>query len=143
MHRKACPRCGEDKSAAEFSPNAGRPDGLQSYCRPCTRAYHKEWRDANLEHVRAAGRRSNHRQRHGIDGWETGVGTCDSCGVLSELSIDHDHSHCGPERSCAECQRGLLCRGCNVAIGWAGDSPERLRAAATYLERWASRGVRV
>jgi hypothetical protein len=31
--------------------------------------------------------------------------------------------------------RGLLCNHCNVALGCAGDSPDRLRALATYLEQ--------
>lgn len=47
------------------------------------------------------------------------------------LSVDHDHSK----------QKGdpkfiglLLCHSCNVALGLMGDSPDRLRAAAKYLE---------
>ncbi len=31
--------------------------------------------------------------------------------------------------------RGVLCRGCNTALGSMKDSPDRLRAAALYLER--------
>lgn len=31
--------------------------------------------------------------------------------------------------------RGILCRGCNTAIGRMGDDPSLLRAAAAYLER--------
>lgn len=42
-----------------------------------------------------------------------------------ELSIDHDHK--------TGIVRGLLCRQCN--IGKLGESPERLRRAADYIER--------
>lgn len=67
-------------------------------------------------------------------------GKCDVCGKSGDyrkgdLCIDHDHSCCPePAQSCGKCVRGLLCSQCNWAIGQAGDSPERLRAMADYLE---------
>lgn len=42
------------------------------------------------------------------------------------LSVDHDHS--------TGQIRGLLCAQCNFAIGHMKDDPNRLRAAAVYLE---------
>lgn len=48
-------------------------------------------------------------------------------GERQTLSLDHDHR--------TNQVRGLLCVGCNRGIGYMKDSPERLRAAATYLER--------
>jgi len=55
-------------------------------------------------------------------------GLCDSCGTLSAgLHIDHDHN--------SGKARGMLCGGCNLALGHMKDSPERLRAGAAYLER--------
>lgn len=54
----------------------------------------------------------------------------------AELGEDHLHiDHCHAEGPHAV--RGLLCRGCNYAIGHAADDPERLRAMADYLERFA------
>lgn len=43
------------------------------------------------------------------------------------FAVDHDHV--------TGKVRGLLCDRCNRCIGLAGDSPERLRNAAQYLER--------
>ncbi len=65
-------------------------------------------------------------------------GGCAVCGVPEcatgrRFAIDHDHRHCPGPKGCAECVRGLLCRSCNVGIGYLGDAPERLQAAADYL----------
>ena len=40
--------------------------------------------------------------------------------------VDHDHE--------TGKVRGLLCNGCNIAIGYAKDSPETLRRMAAYIE---------
>lgn len=53
-------------------------------------------------------------------------------------SIDHDHACC-PQRKgcCGKCIRGIICNGCNSAIGYAQDDAERLRAMADYLDHYA------
>ena len=51
-------------------------------------------------------------------------------GKVEVLAIDHCHNGGGI--------RGLLCHNCNAGLGRFGDDPERLRAAAAYLERHAS-----
>lgn len=56
---------------------------------------------------------------------------CAICGGVNHngrrLSVDHDHQ--------TNEIRGLLCNPCNLAIGWMRDDPNRLRSAASYLER--------
>lgn len=44
------------------------------------------------------------------------------------LPIDHDHE--------SGRIRALLCHPCNQALGLMRDDPERLRAAASYIERY-------
>lgn len=48
--------------------------------------------------------------------------------------IDHDHACCFDKVTCGKCICGLLCANCNTAIGLLGDDPDRVRAAAQYLE---------
>lgn len=60
-------------------------------------------------------------------------GRCHICSAQFEptrrglLAVDHCHD--------TGTVRGLLCGNCNRAIGQLGDDPERLRCAASYLER--------
>lgn len=52
---------------------------------------------------------------------------CDLCfSKADELMVDHCHT-CGM-------LRGILCRKCNLGLGWFNDSIECLRAAIQYLE---------
>jgi len=72
--------------------------------------------------------------------WEAQDGKCYLCGdtlqrdVKRAIHLDHDHSCCGPERTCEKCRRGLACKECNLVIGWAKDDPDRLRRIADNLE---------
>ncbi len=53
------------------------------------------------------------------------------------LSIDHDHACCPRYGSCGMCIRGLLCDGCNGALGLFGDNTETIVSALDYLRRSA------
>ena len=49
---KRCSTCGVEKDATEFSRNATRKDGLQSYCKACAAEYQKRYRAENPDKVR-------------------------------------------------------------------------------------------
>lgn len=63
------------------------------------------------------------------------------CGATgSTLHLDHDHACCGPgkfstshKKSCGECVRGWLCRGCNMSLGALQEDPERIRGLLAYI----------
>lgn len=61
---------------------------------------------------------------------------CAICGTQFEdgnFRVDHDHSCCPEKKSCGKCIRGLLCNGCNIALGALGDTEESLMRAVKYL----------
>lgn len=55
---KACSKCGEEKPATTeyFGARKKSPDGLKVWCRVCEKDYHKEYRNANRERLRAQAR---------------------------------------------------------------------------------------
>lgn len=60
---------------------------------------------------------------------------CAICGAHDttlerEFDQDHDHKTGKP--------RGLLCQKCNIGLGYYDDDPGRVRAAAEYLESYAT-----
>jgi len=59
---------------------------------------------------------------------------CEICGSDRNLHVDHDHACCPGPMTCGKCFRGWLCSNCNTSLGLMKDDPERLRAAAKYLE---------
>lgn len=54
-------------------------------------------------------------------------------GSIMRLAIDHCHV--------TGAVRGLLCNGCNTALGKANDDPHLLRAMADYLELRSGAGL--
>lgn len=144
---KECPRCGEVKRAKDFHKAAGSKDGLQNWCKACKHQFINEWRAANVERVRRDVYKANLRRNYGLtlDEYEELFarqrGLCAICGSLEtaknrdgslrRLHVDHDH-HTGAIR-------GLLCSACNSVLGYIEAKPDRLAAAARYLEEWQRR----
>lgn len=61
--------------------------------------------------------------------------TCDACG--DELVGEHQIDHCHASGEV----RGVLCRYCNLALGYLNDDPDRIRALAEYAARHRLRAV--
>lgn len=65
--------------------------------------------------------------------WAQQQGLCAICEKAISLSgACLDHRHIDGQL------RGLLCRLCNAGLGTFEDSPELLRRAANYLDRWGA-----
>lgn len=90
---------------------------------------------ANHEREKQSRRDSGFRRLYGIDTKTRDEmiseqnGLCASCEstFFSVPHIDHDHH--------TKKIRGILCSGCNQALGNVGESIPRLRALIRYLER--------
>jgi hypothetical protein len=160
---KRCASCAKLKDERQFYTNGHRTrDGgnvLQSKCKVCSRAWQRKYRAIHRDAIRERKRlayqrsRSSHRdgklrrlygltQRQYAQLAARQLNVCAICGLaertranngreLKSLSVDHDHTN-GQVR-------GLLCAQCNKGLGNFGESADRLRAAAQYLERSTTR----
>jgi hypothetical protein len=166
--RKKCIECLKTKPIEAFQKHnlSGNP---LSKCKPCilakivawreenkarVLAYSKTYRQKNPEKVRAACRATYHRYpdrnvykrlRHDFgmtpDAYhgllEQQNHKCAICGIDEKhlkrrLAVDHCHN--------TGKIRNLLCDMCNRGIGFFFESPEFLRSAAAYIEKWRQDG---
>jgi hypothetical protein len=61
-------------------------------------------------------------------------GKCWICFDSEAINIDHDHSCCSGSYSCGKCVRGILCNGCNTAIGLMKDQEHIISSALNYVK---------
>ena len=131
-----CGTCKQDKHPDAFHRHKGRPSGRHNRCRTCA------------SEGRAGKGKSNYvRNTHLVKTYGITAeqydemalfqgGVCAICsrpetaigngGVVKRLAVDHDHE--------TGVVRALLCTKCNVALGAADDSVDRLLAMASYLK---------
>lgn len=134
-------------------------DGKRSgwYCRPCAASKAAAYRKAEPDRVLDSRLWCYYRIR--LADWQRMLdeqgGRCKACRQVptgnngfagTAFVIDHDHTCCAGSRHrwgatatrrepiCGECIRGLLCQGCNVALGMVDDDLDRLRALIEYVE---------
>jgi hypothetical protein len=146
---KQCQKCFTNGTLAEFTKDARQSDGLNRYCRTCTRAYTKQWRNDNPDKFRDGVKKCHtanpeiqreasfkyRLKQYGLtpEQYEVFVvvqgGACAICGTahLEDLCIDHDHE--------SGTVRGLLCQNCNKGLGLFQDSADNLYHASDYLTR--------
>ena len=118
---KLCFSCEEELPFSDFHRNRHRADGYTDQCRVCRLGQRRQ-------------------EKYGVSPdqynsmLEAQGGVCAICrraetqeynGSVKRLCVDHDHD--------TGVVRSLLCAGCNVMIGHAGDDPGILVAAAAYL----------
>lgn len=142
-NERTCTWCGLVKPLSEFGPLSAGQLGHRSRCRPCEAERQRGDRAAASPEVRAHRnarmRRWQIRKAYGEDGLiayeriQAGAG-CDICGGRTpKMAIDHDHA--------TGVVRGVLCKDCNLILGWAKDDPGRLRDMAAYLEKAAAQAA--
>lgn len=147
---KVCRDCGEAKPLDEFHRHARTRDRRQVICKACMLIRNRDWKARNPEKLAAYERNrvrtpeqrraAQLRREYGIEPAEYAAlvekqrGRCAICGIEPvkvagrrvALYVDHDHK--------TGAVRGLLCNGCNLALGHMDDDVERLNAAIKYLE---------
>jgi len=129
-----CKRCDKFLTENMFGSDKSRVSGKSIYCKRCRARLAKVSRKEKPQ----VGRNYSRLKRYGLSSeqyksmLQKQNGLCAICGTdkpgagHSELYIDHDHS--------TGTIRGLLCRDCNLMLGYSKDDPNRLLQAIQYLE---------
>lgn len=136
--QKRCNGCGETKPLADFYRLKSAADGRQKRCKGCQsgtpaqrdRMQRHRRRNPGLHRQR---RRAERLARYGLSAEDFDrmlvgqAGRCGGCGdPLLSPAVDHDHA--------TGAVRGLLCTGCNTALGSLRDDPVRILRLLAYLE---------
>ena len=135
---KQCNRCKKDKPLSEFSKDTWSTDGLHNWCKDCMKAYRKQRHNDPEAKQRDNAGSSNRmlKRNYGItlDEYDRLLkqqgGVCAVCGKPPNgrrLHVDHNHK--------TGKVRGLLCSGCNVALGAVDDNMNVLQKLISYLTR--------
>lgn len=123
--RKQCSSCGDCVSSELFGIRRNNTDGLHTRCKSCEARYRKDRSTA------AAMQYLNLSVDAFDAAWQAQNGKCALCSCDLDRStrrgchVDHCHE--------TGRFRGLLCGGCNTALGKLGDTPEALQRALAYV----------
>jgi hypothetical protein len=63
VNKKRCSGCHKELPLTEFWKSKSSPDGLQGYCKSCSKAKTEQYRKENVERVREVSRKSWHKNR--------------------------------------------------------------------------------
>lgn len=131
---KTCRKCRQEKFREEFYSYKRSSDGLQSYCKGCSRESLKGYK-ATPESRREYALKSQYgittaRYHQMLSDCGCRCQICRTVVVDKSLSgngavVDHHHE--------TGEVRGILCRLCNMAIGLLKDDPALIMKAAEYL----------
>lgn len=161
---KVCNKCGKEKFLDQFSPDKRSPDGRKYDCKKCRsklqsgrrkrnpddmrrrdRGTYYKHHAANVAKLRSDEHFGKHLQKKfglSLDTYKSMVAMQGGCCAIcleppthtefgnkkkTRLHVDHNHD--------TGVIRGLLCHGCNIALGMLKDDPIRVLKAYEYLTR--------
>ena len=129
INTKICGCCKVEKELKFFSKKCSKTNKYSSKCKECHNTYFREnWYKKNQKkHINSVtSYKSRNKSKvisHRLGVSEVEVAkllreqdSCEICNTKEHLCVDHDHV--------SYKVRGMLCRGCNWAIGFLGDSKE-------------------
>lgn len=129
--------CGRMLPPSEFHAHRKGPDGLNYWCKDCSRAQVRSWAAEHREYA-AQWRRQYALKKYGLtpDSFAELLafqgGGCAICYVehppwtVGVWTVDHDHQ--------TGEVRGILCSTCNGGLGLFHDDAATLRRAVAYLD---------
>jgi Recombination endonuclease VII len=132
---KVCSRCKKTLPEDSFRWKNFKTNTRQAYCIKCNSEYNKEHYQKNksvyAEKNKARDKIHEKVRRYNLSRSEyehmlaSQGSKCKICKIKPATHIDHDHA--------TQKVRGILCRECNLGLGYFYDNPSFLKAAIKYL----------
>ncbi len=142
---KVCSKCGEAKPLSGFYPRSRHRSGYEAHCKACrnvnarkyyaaNRERYAEWKKAHRERYPDRPREYNRRYQYGLAAGEWDA-MFEAQGRVCAICKTQEPGRCWNTDHChlTGRVRGILCNGCNVALGHLRDDPGRVLAAHAYL----------
>lgn len=132
-----CTSCGKNYPLSHFRYRMRfESEFYERRCRTCNQEDNARWRRQNMQKSQELSQRYRVRSAYGADGLELldrilAGAPCDACGAPAvegrrRHHIDHDHS--------TGEVRGILCHGCNTALGLLEEDVERMQRLIRYID---------
>ena len=144
MTVKVCVKCKIEKPSEDFCKGKNYKNGRRGTCKKCHTNYQIRYYEQNKDKREEKNKmntryvypwkRHHLEEKQYIDLMNKFDGKCHICKKNEATSIDHDHSCCQKgKRSCGKCVRGILCRGCNTALGSLREDPDTIQSLLKYI----------
>ena len=126
---KVCKKCNEEKSFDFFYLQTS--GYYYPYCKECNTARSREWRSNNkhqkyLNDIKVKFNVTNQQYDELFKAQKGSCAICEKKEINRRLSVDHCHKTLKV--------RGLVCRTCNLGIGYFMDDIALLKKAIKYLK---------
>ena len=135
---KVCGKCKTEKPIDAFYRNKSTLNGRYGWCKKCCSKYHKEKGYSRTNKAKLYNKKYHLRKNYGLTlvdfdkMVENQNGVCAICGkpeiIYPRLCVDHNHK--------TGKMRGLLCRECNIVLGFFEKDPNIGNKIKKYLEKY-------
>ena len=145
---KRCKKCGELKSYDSFYKSSTNKDGVENYCKECSKKRFKEYHTTNIDKRKEYQKEYRKNNKDKIKNtnilWRYSISSQEAdemfmqqgckCAICSKVIIKTKDRHIDHCHSSGQV-RGILCAKCNTAIGLLNEDTNIMISAISYVAK--------
>lgn len=141
MKTKVCKQCNKEKDLNQFYKirKISEKTYYRSYCKSCEYIRLRNWVSNNKNKYKLIQRKCKLKnsfklsEEQFVNLINDQDNLCAVCRINIPTQIDHDHSCCLKIPTCGNCIRGVVCKRCNILLGYLETDKNILQLALIYL----------